>query len=140
MSDESRTYKLKNHRDIAARLKIARVDAKMSMDAMGNLVGLTQPQVSRIESGVQAYFRESVRDRVLKWADALGVKGLEFEEGYWDTKPEKARESRAAKVAPTSPEITPYQQILAVIEVARLGALDADAAFEVISGICREQA
>lgn len=138
MSEESRrTYKLKNHRDIAARLKIARSDAGMTMDSLGELVGLSQPQISRIESGAQAFFTESVRDRMLRWADVLGVKGAEFVEGYWDTQPEKARAARGKPEAPAA--LTPYQQILAVIEVSRLGALDSDAALIAIHNICSEQ-
>lgn len=140
MSEESRrTYKLKNHRDIAARLKVARSDTGMSMDALGELVGLAQPQISRIESGVQAYFTDSVKERMKKWADLLGVKNVEFEESYWDTQPEKAREVRAQKAAPSAGTLTPYQQILAVIEVSRLGALGPDAALIAIHNICSEQ-
>jgi transcriptional regulator with XRE-family HTH domain len=142
MSDESRkTFKLKNHRDMAARLKVARSDANMTMDAVGDLVGLAQPQISRIESGAQTYFSESVRDRVMKWADILGVRGLEFEESYWDTKADRAREAKAepAREKRGTALLTPYQQILALVEIASTGGLANDAAFAAIRGICEEQ-
>ena len=144
------TFKLKDHRNVAARLKVARVEAKMSMDEIGKLVSLAQPQISRIESGIQAFFSASVRDRVLKLAEALGVKGLEFEEAHWDTGKSKPRSPRPAQkpLPPPAPQrerkpegytLTPFQQILAIIEIQRMGALETDDAFAAIRGICAEQ-
>lgn len=141
------TFKLKDHRNVAARLKVARVEAKMSMDEIGKLVSLAQPQISRIESGIQAFFSASVRDRVLKLAEALGVKGLEFEEAHWDTGKSKPRPAQKPmpSLAPQrerKPEgytLTPFQQILAIIEIQRMGALETDDAFAAIRGICTEQ-
>lgn len=137
------TYKLKNHREIAAYLKAARLNAKMTCAGVGELVGLGQPQVSRIESGVQAYFTEPVKEKVEKLAGLLNVTGLDFVEGYWETRIDDARAARLERVekvsAPASKSsLTPFQQIAAIVEVSRLGALTSDAALEAISNICAE--
>jgi transcriptional regulator with XRE-family HTH domain len=115
----------------------------MTCEGVGELVGLRQPQISRIESGVQAYFTQPVREKVEKLAGLLNVTGLEFVEGYWETRIDDARAVRLERVekvvgpAPKS-SLTPFQQIAAVIEVSRMGALAPDAALAAISNICAE--
>jgi transcriptional regulator with XRE-family HTH domain len=130
-------FKLHNLRHITAKLRVARDDAGMTSTEVGNLVGLSQSQISRIESGIQEFFGEDVKNRVLQWASLLKVEGLEFSEGYWDTHAEVAREARH----PSREEgttLSPIQQIMALTEIAKLGAISEAVALDGIRRICGE--
>lgn len=144
-------YRLISVQDTVAKLRVARLEANYSMEDAGKLVGLHQAQVSRIESGVQEFFTESIRERVEKLAKHLNVKGLKFVEGTWRNTKRKVPVTRHSGVdeindviaatvpvpatQPPQPALPVMSQIASVLHVYKLGALDAQKALDTIHSI-----
>jgi len=139
-------YRLLDAKNAIARFRAARADAGLSADAAGQLVGLSQPQISRIESGVQRGFSEPVKDKLLKLAEALNVK-LDFVDATWHTirggtrvqKP-SAPPARAKVdvMAPVPARLSSISQIKGIIELTKQGSLTHPQALVVIESICHD--
>lgn len=137
-------YRLLDAKNAIARFRAARADAGLSADAAGQLVGLSQPQISRIESGVQRGFSEPVKDKLLKLAEALNVK-LDFVDATWHTirggarvqKPSAPR-SRVDAAPAVPARLSSISQIRAIVELAKQGSLTHPQALVVIESICHD--
>lgn len=77
-------YKLVSHKEVAARLKVARLEkgwTGVQAAEVASTPGLAvaQSEVSRIENGKERYFTPSLQSKAEQLAKVLGVKDLRWE-------------------------------------------------------------
>lgn len=139
-------YRLVNTQETVKRLHDARVREKLTAVAAGEMVGLKQSQMSRIESGVQEFYTAPVREKLEKLASALSVK-VKFVDGDWRQmrRGPKSKDSKVDEIndmisdaTPAQPTFSPIMQVAAVLQVYKLGALDAHKTLDAITSIVQK--
>lgn len=91
-------YKLVSHREVAAKLKVARLQKGWTGVEAGEQAGMPQSQVSRIENGHQRVFTPGLRAKVQTLADVLGVTDLRWDEASDAERVEELVEDTTAEV------------------------------------------
>ena len=139
-------FRLVDAENTVKRLYAARTKEKLTVASAGEMVGLKQSQLSRIESGVQEFYTGPVREKIEKLASALGVK-VKFVDGDWRQmrRGPKSKDSGVAEIndviastvpaQPAQPIVPATAQIAAVLHVYKLGALDAEKTLDTIGSI-----
>lgn len=76
-------YKLIRHKQVGADLRNFRVGKDLSGKDAAELVGLSQPQLSRIENGHQAFFTDKVKNALTDLMHQLGMSPATWAEADW---------------------------------------------------------
>ena len=118
-------YRLVSHRAAAASLKSQRINNKLTGSEAAELVGLTQPQLSKIENGHQEFFTDKVKAKLDDLAKQLGAT-LKWAEGDWREEEHKVRTVTAQ--APVQSKAKPRleDQFRMVMDLYDAGVLDRD--------------
>jgi transcriptional regulator with XRE-family HTH domain len=91
-------FKLVDSKAVGVKLREARIQANLSLDAVSNMGGIASTTLSRIELGQQKFYAEHTKDKVAKLASALLPSlVLDFQRTDWRT---ATRRKRARKLAP----------------------------------------
>lgn len=72
-------YKLVSHKEVAARLKVARLEKGWTGVEAAAAAQMAQPEVSRVENGKERYFTAAMQAKTERLAKALGVTDLRWE-------------------------------------------------------------
>ena len=133
----ARYFKLLSHKTVTAALKSARMSKNLSGADAAKLINLTQPQLSKIENGRQAFFTEGTKGKMEELAKLLEVGPLKWTEADWreeERKPKVMAQS-TVRVVPTvaSKAARLEDQLRLVMDLYDAGALDRDALFNGLS-------
>lgn len=91
-------FKLVDSKAVGIKMREARVQGNLSLDAASSMAGIASTTLSRIELGQQKFYAEHTKDKVLKLAAALSPSlVLDFQRTDWRT---ATRRKRARKLAP----------------------------------------
>lgn len=72
-------YKLVSYKEVAARLKVARLEKGWTGVQAAEAAQMAQPEVSRIENGKERFFTAAMQAKTERLAKALGVGDLRWE-------------------------------------------------------------
>lgn len=76
-------FKLLKHKTVGAEVRTARVAKGLTGKDAAELVGLSQPQLSRIENGHQEFFTDKGKDLLTELMRELGVTSATWVEADW---------------------------------------------------------
>lgn len=134
-------FKLISHKSAVAALKTARVAKDLTGKDAAEMVGLTQPQLSRIENGHQAFFTDKVKAKLDELAKMLEVQPLRWTEADWR---EQEREPRAKQVTtPTrtvaAPSPKSRDSMNTLLDLYDAGVLNRDIVLDALTNLTKEQ-
>jgi transcriptional regulator with XRE-family HTH domain len=72
-------YRLVSYKEVAARLKVARLEKGWTGVQAAEVAQMAQPEVSRIENGKERFFTAAMQAKTERLAKALGVNDLRWE-------------------------------------------------------------
>lgn len=72
-------YKLVSYKEVAARLKVARLEKGWTGVQAAEAAQMAQPEVSRIENGKERFFTPAMQAKTERLAKVLGVVDLRWE-------------------------------------------------------------
>lgn len=134
-------FKLISHKSAVAALKTARVSKNLTGKDAAEMVGLTQPQLSRIENGHQAFFTDKVKAKMDELAKTLEVQPLKWTEADWR---EQERGAYAAKRVTTpartvaAPALNSRASVSTLLDLYDAGVLNRDIVLDALTNLTKE--
>lgn len=135
-------YKLISHKSAVAAIKTARVSKNLTGKDAAEMVGLTQPQLSRIENGHQAFFTDRVKAKMDELAKMLEVAPFKWAEADWR---EQERGPYAAKrvTTPTRTVAAPASldsraSVNTLLDLYDAGVLDRTVVLDALTNLTKE--
>lgn len=134
-------FKLISHKSAVAALKTARVAKNLTGKDAAEMVGLTQPQLSRIENGHQAFFTDKVKAKLDELAKTLEVQPLRWTEADWR---EQERGAYAAKQVTTptrtvaAPSLKSRDSMNTLLDLYDAGVLDRTVVLDALTNLTKE--
>ena len=139
-------FKLISHKSAVAAIKTARLSKNLTGKDAAELVGLTQPQLSRIENGHQAFFTDKVKAKMDELAKVLEVQPFKWTEADWRDGEREAGRRRTHKqvttptrtvAAPTS--LNSRASVSTLLDLYDAGVLNRDIVLDALTNLTKEQ-
>jgi transcriptional regulator with XRE-family HTH domain len=138
-------FKLISHKSAVAALKTARVAKDLTGKDAAEMVGLTQPQLSRIENGHQAFFTDKVKAKLDELAKMLEVQPLRWTEADWREGEREAGQRRMQKQVTTpartvaAPSLNSRASVSTLLDLYDAGVLNRDIVLDALTNLTKEQ-
>lgn len=136
----ARYFKLVSHKAAVAALKTARLNKNLTGKDAAELVGLTQPQLSRIENGHQAFFTDKVQSKLDELAKTLEVQPLKWTEADWREQDREPRAKRVTTPARTvaTPGLDSRASVNTLLDLYDAGVLDRTVVLDALTNLTKE--
>lgn len=146
-------YKLVSHREVAAKLKVARLEKGWTGVQAGEVCGLAQPQISKVENGQQQFFTMALRAKVQTLADALGVAGLRWDDATdaeldreaeavaraeVETDDKRERRERIYNFFVNDSKLKTHHRVGMVVDLYKEGVFTPEQALDAIDTVCMD--